>query len=231
MSATPDAAASRAAGARGLAALPWTDEQVVERVLGGETGLFEILLRRHNQRLFRVARAVLRDDDEAADVLQEAWVRAFAELAQFRAEAPLASWLARIALYEAFRRRRRGRRLVACDPQAGELAEVTTMEPHDDPERGAGNHELRAALRRELDALPDGLRAVFVLREVEGFSTAETAGLLGLSAENVKVRLHRARAALRRGLDTALGSEVRRLYQFDGARCDRMVAAVMARLG
>ena len=214
------------------AAAPWTDEEVAERVLAGEPALFEILMRRHNQRLFRAARGILRRDDEAEDVLQEAWVRGFRELAAFRGDGPLGSWLLRIAVNEALLRRRRGARTVSYDHEDGDgmRPELLPRDEAADPEREAGNGELRAVLRREVDALPDGMRAVFVLREVEGLSTAETAGVLELSEENVKVRLHRARAALRARLDAALGREARLLFLFDGARCDRVVAAVMARI-
>jgi RNA polymerase sigma-70 factor (ECF subfamily) len=213
------------------ALVPWTDEEVVERVLAGDRALFEVLVRRHNGRLYRAARAILRRDDEAEDAVQDAYVGAFAELSRFRGDAPFGAWLLRIAVNAALARRRRGRTLVAIDPVRDGLAEVETMDHGDDPERATGNRELRHALEAAVDALPAPLRTVFVLRDVEGLSTAEAAAALGLSAENVKVRLHRARAALRQRLDEALGRETRRLYSFDGERCDRIVAAVLARIG
>lgn len=207
------------------------DSEVVARVVGGDTALFEILMRRHNQRLFRVARAIVGDDHDAEDVLQEAWVRAFHALAGYRGEASVVTWLSRIAAHEALARTRRSRRLVAVE-EGG--AGDPRSEPRDGraaPDRAVENHELRRALRAALDDLPDPLRGVFVLREVEGLSSQETGDLLGISPENVRVRLHRAKAALRRTLDERFGREVRRLYRFDGARCDRGVAAVFARLG
>lgn len=203
-----------------------SDEEVVERVLAGDTSIFEILMRRYNQRLFRVARGILADDAEAEDVVQDAWVRAFRELAGFRGEARFSTWVTRIACHEALARARKRHRLV---PIAG-------GEPPDPPSQASGpekelaNRELQAVLREAVEVLPDPLRTVFCLREIEGLSTEETSDLLGLTAENVRVRLHRAKRSLRQTLDARIGREVRRLYLFDGARCDRMVEAVFARL-
>jgi RNA polymerase sigma-70 factor (ECF subfamily) len=208
----------------------WPDEQVVARVLAGERALYEVLMRRHNQRLFRVVRGVLRDDDEAADVMQEAYVRAYRGLAGFRHEASFVSWVTRIALHEAFARQRRARRLRPLTGDGGDDGHGNARDGAPDPERAAGNRELREALRREVERLPEGLRAVFVLREVEELSTREAAHALDISEENVKVRLHRAKALLRERLDDQLGREARQLYLFAGRACDAVVAAVMARL-
>ncbi len=213
------------------AAVPATlsDEEVVERVLAGDTSLFEILMRRYNQRLFRVARGILADDAEAEDVMQEAYVRAFRELAGFRGEARFATWLTRIACHEALARARKRRRLVSLVPATGGEPPEPPAETAG-PEREMENRELQALLREAVESLPDPLRAVFCLREVEGLSTEQTADALGLTLENVRVRLHRAKRGLRQTLDRTIGREVRRLYLFDGARCDRVVAAVFARL-
>lgn len=185
-------------------------------------------MRRHNQRLFRLARAVVRDDREAEDVVQEAYVRAFTHLDQFEGRARFATWLSRIALHEALARVRRDRRFAAL-PEEETLSDLpVTTSPG--PEDRAANSELAAALAAAVDALPESHRAVFVLRQVEGLSTAETAEVLGLSQPNVKVRLHRARAVLRADLERRLGGEVPRLWSFDGERCDRLVAGVVERL-
>lgn len=206
-----------------------SDEEVVARVLAGDTSLFEILMRRYNQRLFRVARGILADDAEAEDVMQEAYVRAFRELAGFRGEARFSTWLTRIACHEALARARKRRRLVS-------LAPINGGEPPDPPSEASGperqmeNRELHAVLRDAVELLPDPLRAVFCLREIEGLSTEQTADALDLSVENVRVRLHRAKRGLRQALDDRIGREVRRLYLFDGARCDRVVEKVFARL-
>jgi RNA polymerase sigma-70 factor (ECF subfamily) len=213
------------------AAAPATlsDEEVVARVLAGDTSLFEILMRRYNQRLFRVSYGILADAAEAEDVMQEAYVRAFRELASFRGEARFATWLTRIACHEALARAQKRRRLVGLVPADG-------GEPPDPPspaigaERELQNRELHAVLREAVEVLPDPQRAVFCLREIEGLSTEETADALGLTVENVRVRLHRAKRGLRQALDERIGGEVRRLYLFDGPHCDRMVAAVFARL-
>jgi RNA polymerase sigma-70 factor, ECF subfamily len=206
-----------------------SDEEVVERVLAGDASLFEILMRRYNQRLFRVARSILADDSEAEDVMQEAYVRAFRELATFRGEARFSTWLTRIACHEALARARKRRRLVPIGVGVvGEPPEPPSENAG--PERDMENRELQAVLHDAVEILPDPLRAVFCLREVEGLSTEQTADALGLSVENVRVRLHRAKRGLRQTLDERIGSEVRRLYLFEAPRCDRMVAAVFARL-
>src|SRR5262245_52081145 len=209
-----------------------SDEEVVARVLAGDTSLFEILMRRYNQRLFRVARGIVADDAEAEDVMQEAYVRAFRELAGFRGEARFSTWLTRIACHEALARARKRRRLIPLAPMqqrsAGAAPEPRAEEAG--PERELANRQLQALLREAVEALPDPLRAVFCLREIEGLSTEEAAEALGLSVENVRVRLHRAKRSLRQSLDERIGREVRRLYLFDGARCDRVVAGVFAAL-
>jgi RNA polymerase sigma-70 factor (ECF subfamily) len=205
-----------------------SDEEVVERVLAGDISLFEILMRRYNQRLFRVARGILADDAEAEDVTQEAYVRAFRELASFRGEARFATWLTRIACHEALARARKRRRLVPIDGGGGEPPDPPAQTFG--PEREMANRELQSVLREAVELLPDPLRAVFCLREIEDLSSEETADALGLTVENVRVRLHRAKRGLRQALDERIGREVRRLYLFDGPRCDRMVEGVFARL-
>jgi len=205
-----------------------SDEEVVERVLAGDASLFEILMRRYNQRLFRVARGILSEDSEAEDVMQEAYVRAFRELANFRGEARFSTWLTRIACHEALARVRKRRRQVPIGVGGGEPPEPPSETA--DPERDMENRELQAVLRDAVETLPDPLRAVFCLREIEGLSTEQTADALSLSVENVRVRLHRAKRSLQQMLDQSIGREVRQLYLFEAPRCDRMVAAVFARL-
>ncbi|HSK76314.1 MAG TPA: RNA polymerase sigma factor [Thermoanaerobaculia bacterium] len=209
------------------APMAFSDEEVIERVLAGDTSLFEILMRRYNQRIFRVARAILADDAEAEDVMQEAYVRVFRELANFRGEARFSTWLTRIACHEALARARKRRRLV---PIAGGEPPEPPSPDSSGPERELANRELHTVLREAVELLPDPLRTVFCLREVEGLSTEETAGALGLTVENVRVRLHRAKRSLRGTLDERIGREVRRLYLFDGPHCDRVVEGVFARL-
>src|SRR5262245_61859005 len=181
---------------------PVTDEALVPRIVAGETALFELIMRRHNQRLFRTARAILKDDAEAEDVMQETYARAFANLGQFRGEALLSTWITRIAVHEAFARVRRRRRLAALPPDDDDV-ETSFMADRSkpaDPEREANNAELRGLLERAIDELPESYRTIFVLREVEGLSTTTTAECLGVSEEVVKTRLSRARTTARRAL-------------------------------
>jgi len=207
-----------------------SDEEVVERVLAGDTSQFEILMRRYNQRLFRVARSILADDAEAEDVMQDAYVRAYRELAGFRGEARFATWLTRIAVHEALARVRKGRRLVPLSPSLDGGGPPEPRTSAHSPEREAENRELQAVLQEAVEALPDSLRTVFCLREIEGLTSEQIADAVGISVENVRVRLHRAKAALRQKLDDRIGREMRRFYLFDGARCDRVVDGVFARL-
>jgi len=219
----------RAAGVVGPAAA-LSDEEVVARVLAGDLPLFEVLMRRHNQRLYRTARAIVRDDAEAEDVMQETYVRAYAALGQFEGRAQWATWLTRIAVNEALARVRARGRFVS-----REATEVMAKEPplparSEGPEAAASARELGALVEHAMDDLPDTYRAVFVLREVQELSTAETAACLDVSEELVKVRLHRARAELRRLMDARLGAATREVFDFHASRCDRVVAAVLERI-
>lgn len=204
-----------------------TDGEVVRRVVAGERELFELLLRRYNQRLFRLARGLVADDAEAEDLLQDGWVRAYEHLAEWRGEAALTTWLARIVTHEAFARRRRARRFAAFDPGAEENLSAPAAEA---PESAAIGSELRGVLEGAVAALAPLYRSVFLLREIEGLSTAETADALEITREAVKVRLHRGKALLRSHLHRRFGAAARTLFSFDGARCDRVVAAVALRI-
>ena len=200
------------------------------RVLGGETALFEIIMRRYNQRLYRVARSILRNDAEAEDVMQDAYVRAYQHLDQFAGRAKFATWLTRIAVHEALARVRRRSRVQELDaePYGGNMDPLSAKTP--DPEQQASDRELLVLLQSAVLALPANYRSVLVLRDIEEMSTADTAEALELSEENVKVRLHRARALLRRELFARAGAQRGNAFSFMGARCDRMVEAVMRRL-
>jgi len=214
------------------AAAAETDEEIVRRVRHGETNLFEVLMRRYNQRVFRVARSVIADEAEAEDVLQHAWVRAFEHLAQFEGRASFATWVTKIAYYEALARVRASGRRVALEDEEGEvMPEAEARNAHScDPERHAMQNELGLLLERAVDALPEAYRAVFMLREVERLSTAETAECLCVSEEAVKTRLHRSRALLRHDLMKRAGSAIAGAYAFQGWRCDRTVRAVLAKI-
>jgi RNA polymerase sigma-70 factor (ECF subfamily) len=210
-----------------------SDEEVVRRVEAGEPALFEILMRRYNQRLFRVARSVVRDDAEAEDVVQQAYVNAFTHLGQFAGTARFSTWLTRIATHEALARvRRRGRRLEIEHLRDGEDDAIESLPARGPtPEKQALDRELAHALEASLDALPQLYRSVFMLRDVQGLSTAEAAECLEVTEDVVKTRLHRARALLREDLYERAGLSARSVFPFLGERCDRMVAGVFARLG
>jgi len=211
---------------------PLTDSEVVERVRVGERGLYELLMRRYNQRLYRVVRSVVRDDAEAEDVLQDTWVRTDEHLAQFEGRASFATWVTRIAYYEALARVRKGKRWTPVEDEAGEILPAVEREKQvETPEAEAMRGELREILQSAVDALPDGYRTVFMLREIEQLSTLDTADSLGVSEEAVKTRLHRARALLRRGVEERMGPALTGAYAFMGTRCDRTVARVMERIG
>lgn len=211
----------------------WTDEQVVTRVLGGDTALYELLMRRHNQRLYRIARAILRDDAEAEDVMQDAYVRAYQNLASFEGRAKFATWLTRIAVHEALarsRKRSRFQSLDSSDPSHGGVMNSATSLDRS-PEEETYDRELSGVLERAVLSLSDEHRLVFMLRDVEGMSTEETAHCLNLTQENVKVRLHRAHAKLRKQLQSAIGATTARCFQFHATRCDRVVKGVFKSLG
>jgi len=206
-------------------ALP--DAEVVKRIRGGERPLFEILMRRHNQRLYRAARAVVKDEHEVEDVLQQAYVNAFTHLHQFEERSQFSTWLMRITLNEAFSRRRK---LQQADREEKEGVMETVMSPQPDPEHQAYARELHRALEDAVDALPETYRTVFMLRDIEGLSTSETGEGLGLGDEAVKTRLHRARAMIRRSVAARIGATAAQSFQFQAPRCDRVVAAVLERL-
>ena len=192
-----------------------SDEEVVRRVRAGETGLFEVVMRRYNQRLYRVARAILRDDAEAEDVTQQAYVNAYRHLDQFAGRATFSTWLTKIAVHEALARaRRRGRfkEQEAVDDWDGDTMGALKS-PGPDPERQAFAGELRALIESAIEALPEHYRTVFVMREVEGMSTAESAECLDITEETAKTRLHRARMLLRDTLTSAPASRARPLFR------------------
>lgn len=213
-----------------LAGMP--DEEVVQRVRSGETALFEILMRRHNQRVYRVARAILGNDSEAEDVMQEAYVRAYTHLDQFANRAKFTTWLTKIAVHEALARMRRGRRLESID-STDDLETTAMTEPVSttrNPEEQVFGKQLKTLLDEAIDSLPQAYRSVFVMREVEEMSTAETAEALEVTEEVVKTRLHRARAMLQTELYSRVGSASPAAFAFHLSRCDRVVNAVLARI-
>jgi len=204
-----------------------TDSDLVRRIVGGDTALFEILMRRYNQRVYRAVRAVLRTDDEVEDVMQQAYLNAFAHLRQFAERAQFSTWLIRIAVNEALARLKKRDR-EAWDGGEEVMSTIESAAPN--PEQQAQTSQLREVMEEELAALPATYRTVLVLRDVEGLSTAETASSLDVSEEVVKTRLHRARAMVRERIADRAGAVLTSVYSFGNSRCDRVVEAVMARL-
>lgn len=209
-----------------------SDEDVVERVLAGETVLFEIIMRRHNQRLYRTARAILRDDAQAEDVVQDAYVRAYEHLGQFAGKCKFGGWLLRIAVNEALARLRGRKHYAEGEMMPGDEGErmdrFVSRTPN--PEQQASTLEMRSLLEKSIEALPEAQRTVLVMRDVEEMSTQETAEALGITTENVKVRLHRARAVLSKNLYAHASVEAKQAFTFGAARCDRMVEEVYKRI-
>ena len=213
------------------------DEDIVRQVLDGNTGMFELLMRRYNERVYRVARAIVRNEQEAEDVMQQAYVNAYTHLGQFNGSARFSTWLTRIAVNEALGRLRRvrpaGRDISFDDPERKEnvelMANLTTPGP--DPEQSAARDELRRLMEQAIDALPETYRTVFVLRGMEEMSVAETAGCLELEPATVKTRYHRARRILQQHLAGLLQAASAEAFPFAGERCDRIVAGVFRRLG
>ncbi|HJV28827.1 MAG TPA: RNA polymerase sigma factor [Aromatoleum sp.] len=210
---------------------PGTDTALVDRILAGDVLAFERMMRLHNRRLFRVARSILRDDAEAEDAVQDGYIEAHRALAGFRGEAKLSTWLTRIIVNQALARRRRPHMPVATEEELDTLAKGDGDVPPETPETLAMRAELRRLIEASIDGLPDAYRTVFMLRAVEGLSVEETAATLGISSGNTKVRFLRARGQLRNALGARLGSLLEDVFAFDGARCDRIVAQVCARLG
>ena len=206
------------------------DAEIVRRIRAGDGPLFEILMRRHNQRVYRTARAIVKDETEAEDVMQQAYVNAFVHLEQFQERAQFSTWLTRIVVNEALARRQKqiAQRSSERGDEHGVLMEFRAPQP--DPERQAYAQELRRVLEDAVDLLPDGYRTVFMLRDIEGMSTAETGEGLGIGEEAVKTRLHRARAMIRRSVEARIGSEAAGAFPFHAPRCDRVVRAVLDRL-
>lgn len=205
-----------------------TDEEVVARVLAGETALFEVIMRRHNQRLYRTVRAILGGDDECEDAMQDAYVQAYRNLSQFEGRSSLATWLTRIAVNQCLSRLRKHRHTYPMDTET----EMKMIEKMDDgrpgPEKQMLNREVRHVLELAIEQMPARYRSVLILRDVEGLSTAEAAESLGMSVDAVKVNLHRGRMYLRKALEQKGGETLNNVFAFEAPRCNRVVANVMA---
>jgi RNA polymerase sigma-70 factor (ECF subfamily) len=212
------------------------EAELIARAGRGDQLAFRNIMERHNQRLYRVARAVLRDEAEAEDAVQEAYLRAFSGLRDFRGDASIATWLTRITLNECLGRKRKQRPTVglealqSTEASGAQIIRFPCMNSNSDPERSAAHMEIRKLLESSIDLLPEAFRIVFVMREVEELSIEETAAALGIRPQTVKTRLHRARLMLRAALQDQLASSLKDTFPFAGARCARITEAVLARL-
>ena len=222
------------AGLTRSAAVADDDASLVRRVLAGDPTAFAVLMRRFNRRLYRLARAILGDDAEAEDALQEAYLDAHRCLGQFRGEASLATWLSRLVVNECLGRMRRSARRQNVIPMTPSPAdreiEAVPSDEVGSPDAAADRAQMRAILERRIDALPETFRAVFVLRSVEELSVEETAECLGIPAETVRSRHFRAKSLLREALAREVDIAERNVWEFAGERCDRIVARVLSRL-
>jgi RNA polymerase sigma-70 factor, ECF subfamily len=216
------------------ALLALDDAALVRHALDRDVEAFRVIMQRHNQRLYRIARSVLRNSAEAEDAVQEGYVAAFSHLASYRGESPLGAWLSRIVMNEALGRLRR--KPAATDfapleavPEA-EIIQFPSAAPHDDPERTMAQRQILQLVENATDALPEVYRVVFVIRVIEGMSVEETADLVGIKPETVKTRLHRARHLIREQLNKQIGPVLLDAFPFAGRRCERLTESVLQRL-
>jgi RNA polymerase sigma-70 factor (ECF subfamily) len=212
------------------------ETDLIARARRKDASAVALIIRQNNQRLYRIARSILRDDFEAEDALQEAYIRAFTRLDLFRGESQLGTWLARIVMNEALGRLRRRKPTVAFETgtheqeTSAEIIRFPLAHPELDPETTMAQREIRALLERAIDALPEAFRTVLVMRLIEGMSIEETAELLGIKPETVKTRLHRARREVKEEMEKQLGPALVDAFPFAGRRCERLTEAVLARL-
>jgi RNA polymerase sigma-70 factor (ECF subfamily) len=212
-----------------------SDADLVTRAATGDAQAFEAIMRRHNRLLFRTARGILKSDQAAEDAVQDAYLRAWQALRGFRADARLSTWLVRIVVNEALGRlRRKSAEIVPLEAAMAmsdpEIQAALTADSHQTPENQTQRAQLRGILESRIDTLPDAFRTVFILRAVEEMEVPEVAQALGIPEATVRTRFFRARSLLREGLASAVDVALLDAFSFDGARCDRIVAAVLARL-
>jgi RNA polymerase sigma-70 factor (ECF subfamily) len=213
-----------------------TEPEIIRRVLRGDTASFELIMRRYNRRLYRIARGILRNDADSEDAVQEAYIRAYEDLGKFQGKGTLSAWLAKITVNEALGRLRRtaiGRQSISLDDpdkneEANFMADMISGLPS--PEQSAARGELRLLLEAAIDELPDAFRMVFILCGVEEMTIAEAADCLDVEPATVKTRYHRARKHLQQHLASLLDSHSADVFPFEGIRCDRIVSGVFRRL-
>ena len=210
------------------------DLSIAHRIVAGDRSAFALLMRRHNRRLYRLARAVLGDPAEAEDALQDAYLLAYRTLSQFRGEAALKTWLSRLVLNECLGRVRRSTRrqnvvpIVSSDAET--QADNAVAETFERPDATVARAQMRMLLEQKVDELPESFRAIFILRSVEEMSVEETAACLGIPEATVRSRHFRAKSLLREALAQEIDLAERDLFEFGGQHCDGLVARVLLRL-
>lgn len=211
-----------------------TENDLIQRLRLGDAKAFEAVMRQNNRRLYRLARSILGNDQDAEDAVQDTYIRGFARIDSFLGQSSLTTWLSSIALNEARERLRRRRDVAGladiAETELNEAMRQNTSVPLENPEDQASRAELRHLLERAIDDLPPNFRSVFVLRAVEQMSVHDAATSLDIPEETVRTRFHRARALLRHSLGKAIQNTLGDVFAFDGARCDRIVAAVLLQL-
>ena len=214
-----------------------SDAELASHIGLGDTRALELMMRRHNRLLYRTARSILRDDAEAEDCVQEAYLQAFRSIASFRAESKLSTWLTRIVINQALEKLRKSKREGAnvsldnvVDIDGHVSGADVTLSESEQPDAAALREEVRRLLERHIDRLPPAFRTVFVLRALEELSVEETATSLGIPAATVRTRFFRARSLLREALENEVDVALAGAFGFEGGRCDRVVAAVLDRL-
>jgi RNA polymerase sigma-70 factor (ECF subfamily) len=226
----------RHAQAPQIAPVGSADAELVQRARARDETAIRIIMQSNNRRLYRLARGILRNDSEAEDAVQEAYVRAFTHLDSFRGDSSLATWLGRIVINEALGRLRRRRSNVEWTTLPPGVLEAQIIQfplsaGSDDPEKSMAQREIQHVVEHAIDELPEAFRIVFITRVVEGMNVEETADILGLKPETVKTRLHRARTMLRDNVEKKIGPLVMEAFPFAGKRCERLTEAVLKRLG
>jgi RNA polymerase sigma-70 factor (ECF subfamily) len=220
-----------------LVVSPRHDEaDLVRRARARDEAAIRAIMQANNRRLYRIARGILRNDSEAEDVVQEAYVRAFTHLESFRGDSSLTTWLSRIAMNEALGRLRRQRPSVdwstlETGAQNAQIIQFPVSAISEDPEKSMAQREIQHVVEQAVDELPEAFRIVFITRVIEGMNVEETAEILDLKPETVKTRLHRARTMLRENVERKIGPVVMEAFPFAGKRCERLTNAVLHRLG
>jgi RNA polymerase sigma-70 factor (ECF subfamily) len=230
---------AKSAGAEQADTALRADMALVERAMAREAAACRLIIKTYNQRLYRLARSIVRNNGEAEDVLQEAYLRAFAHLDSFRGESALSTWLSRIVINEALGRLRKRRRTVVAEiPESrregnggADIIPFPLVSIEADPERTMAQRQILNLVERATDDLPEIYRTVFVARVIEGLSMEETSDLLGIKPETVKTRLFRARRLVRDAIEKEVGPVLMDAFPFAGRRCERLTRAVMQQLG